>query len=120
MSQTVTLEVPEQVASHARHIATMTQRRLEDVLLEWLDRSAAELPVQFLSNEQILKLTTEQLPQTIQEELSALLEKNREGALQKHEEARLDVLMVLYRQGMVRKAEALRVAVERKLIAPLI
>ena len=119
MSQTVTLEVPDLVASHAQQIASMTQRRLEDVLLEWLDRSAAELPVQYLSNEQIHNLTTEQLPQTVQNELSALLEKNREGVLQKHEAARLDALMALYRQGMVRKAEALRVAVERKLIPPL-
>ncbi|MBI3960426.1 MAG: hypothetical protein HY328_16555 [Chloroflexi bacterium] len=119
MSQMVTLEVPEQVASHARRIATMTQRRLEDVLLEWLDRSAAELPVQYLSNEQILALTTEQLPQPLQNELSALLAKNRERLLQQHEQARLDALMTLYRQGMVRKAESLRVAVERKLIAPL-
>lgn len=119
MSQTVTLEVTEHVASHARRIAVMTQRRLEDVLLEWLDRSAAELPVQYLSNEQILKLTAEQLPQPLQNELSDLLAKNREGRLQKNEHARLGDLMTLYRQGMVRKAEALHVAVERKLIAPL-
>jgi len=119
MSQIVTLEVPEQVASHARRIATMTQRRLEDVLLEWLGRSAAESPVQYLPNEQILTLTTEQLPQPIQAELSALLAKNREGMLQKAEQTRLDALMTLYSEGMVRKAEALRVAVERKLIPPL-
>ena len=54
MSQMVTLEIPEQVASPARQIAAMTQRRLEDVFLEWLDRSAAELPVQYLSNEQYI------------------------------------------------------------------
>ena len=119
MSQTVTLEVPDSVASHAQQIATVTQRRLEDVLLEWLDRSVAELPVQYLSNEQILTLTAENLPQPVQAELSTLLAKNREGTLQKAEQTRLDALMALYRQGMVRKAEALRVAVERKLIAPL-
>lgn len=119
MSQTVTLEVTEQVANHARRIAAMTQRRLEDVLLEWLDHSAAELPVQYLSNEQILKLTAEELSQPIQNELSDLLAKNREGLLQQHEQTRLDALMTLYRQGMVRKAESLRVAVERKLIPPL-
>lgn len=119
MSQTVTLEVTEQVASHARRIASMTQRRMEDVLLEWLDQSAAELPVQYLPNEHLLKLTTEQLPQPLQDELSDLLAKNRESSLRPNEQTRLDTLMTLYRQGLTRKAEALRVAVERKLIPPL-
>ena len=119
MSQTVTLEVPDTVASHAQQIASMTQRRLEDVLLEWLGQSAAELPVQYLSNEQILALTAEQLPQPLQDELSDLLAKNRESSLRPNEQTRLDTLMTLYRRGLTRKAEALRVAVERKLIAPL-
>jgi len=119
MVQMVMLEVPEQLASDAQRVATLTQRRLEDVLLEWLDRSAAELPVEHLPNEQILKLAAGQLPQPLQTELSDLLAKNREGQIEQTEQARLGNLMTLYRQGMVRKAEALRVAVERKLIAPL-
>ncbi|MGH2352410.1 MAG: hypothetical protein ACRDI2_16665 [Chloroflexota bacterium] len=41
MTETVTLELPDEVAHRARAAAHRTGRRLEDVLTEWLDRAAA-------------------------------------------------------------------------------
>lgn len=46
MSQIVTLELPDELALRAREIAAQTQHRLEDVLVEWLDWTIAEPPVE--------------------------------------------------------------------------
>jgi hypothetical protein len=47
--------------------------------------------------------------------LSNLLDRNREGELDNEEVNQLDELMQVYRRGLVRKAQALKVAVERGL-----
>jgi hypothetical protein len=60
-----------------------------------------------------------QMSDAEQAELSELLARQREGALSDDERGRLDALMRSYRQGMVRKAQALKVAVERGLQPPL-
>ena len=119
MSEIVTLELPDEVARSAREIAARTHRRLEDVLIEWLDRTSAELPVETLPDEQVLALYDMQMDDARQAELSDLLTHNREGALDDAERQRLDELMLVYRRGMVRKAQAFKVAVERGLRPPL-
>jgi len=116
---TVKLNIPDEVADRAREVADATQRRVEDVLVEWLDRASTDVPVESLSNEQVLELCDIQMSRKQQRELSALLEKNRESELDDAGRARLDDLMTVYRQGLVRKSEALRVAVERGLRPPL-
>jgi len=116
---TVKLEIPNKVATLAREVAATTHRRVEDVLVEWLDRASTDVPVEDLSNEEVLKLCDLQMPRKQQKELSDLLAKNREGELDDAGRARLDELMEIYQNGMVRKAEALMVAVKRNLRAPL-
>ena len=54
-----------------------------------------------------------------QRELSHLLAGNRESLLDAESQARLDELMQIYRRGLVRKAQALKVAVQRGLRPPL-
>ncbi len=66
-----------------------------------------------LTDEQVLALTKLQLDRPQQNQLSELLAKNREGTLTPIEKQQLDELMQLYRHGLVRKAEALKVAVAR-------
>jgi hypothetical protein len=46
MGVIVTLNVPEEIVQQARTVAAKTKQRLEDVLTEWLDRAAAEIPVE--------------------------------------------------------------------------
>ncbi len=53
MNETITLQLPERVTVTARQVAKRTKRRLEDVLLDWLDRSAEDLPVEMLPDEQV-------------------------------------------------------------------
>jgi hypothetical protein len=119
VAQTVTLEVPEPVVESARAIATLTNRRVEDVLVDWLDRAATELPVEQLSDAQVLALRDLQMGESEQAELDALLAAQREGALADADRHRLDSLMAHYRRGLVRKAQALKVAAERGLQPPL-
>jgi len=119
MGETVTLQLPEEALRSAREVAARTQRRLEDVLADWIGQAAAELPVDLLPDQEVLALCDMQMDRKQQEELSELLARNREGVLDQQGRARLDELMQVYRRGLVRKAQALKVAVERGLRPPL-
>ena len=83
------------------------------MLLEWLARAAADVPVEDLPDAEVLALRDLQLDAADQAELSTLLARQREGEISDDERRRLDALMRSYRQGMVRKAWALKVAVDR-------
>ena len=119
MSQTVTLALSEPLAQTARFEATRTNRPVEDVLLEWLDRAAADVGIEVLPDDRVIALRDEQMGEAQQEELAGLLERQREGPLDQRERDRLDALLSDYRHGLLRKASALKVAVERGLQAPL-
>lgn len=119
MSERIMLDVPDQLAASARAVAQRTHRSVEGVLLEWLDRAATDLPVELLPDEQLLALRDLQLSPGDQEALSDLLARQREGILTAAERPRLDDLLARYRHGLVRKARALKVAVDRGLIPPL-
>jgi hypothetical protein len=119
MAETVTLTLPESVAQSAHLVAVRTDRRVEDVLVEWLDRAAAEVPVESLPDEQVLALRDLQMSSEQQDELGDLLARQREGTLDAAGRARLDALMDTYRRGLMRKAKALQVAVARGLQPPL-
>jgi len=115
MSVKVTVELPEELAQRARTVAAQTRRRLEDVLVEWIDRAGTEPEVELLPDDQLLALCDGQLDDSAQSELSALLARNREGELAGTEAGRLEELMRLYRRGLVRKARAWKTAVARGL-----
>ncbi len=119
MAELYTVEFSEKVVSHAREVANRTQRKIEDVLAEWMDRFVEDMPIETLTDEQVLKIADMQLPEDQQTELSGLLHKNSEGILVDAELKRLDELMGVYHHALVRKAEAMKVAVERGLRPPL-
>jgi hypothetical protein len=115
MAEIVTLELPETLAKRAKEIAALTNRRIEDVLVEWIDRASTELPVESLPDDWVLALCDMQMEPEQQEALSNFLDRNREGQLNDGEGNQLDELMQVYRSGLVRKARALKVAVDRGL-----
>lgn len=119
MSEIVTLELPDTLVRSARALAERSNRRVEDVLVEWLDRSANEVPVETLPDDEVLLLCALEMQDADQHMLSELLARQREGALGETERPTLDALMGTYRRGLVRKAQALKVAVERGLRPPL-
>lgn len=104
MSEPVTLEIPDQTAQRDRQVAARTRRRLEDVLVEWIDQAVIGPPVGSLPDDQVLALCDLQMEAAQQEELADLLASRREGQLSEAERARLDEIMHLYRHGLVRKA----------------
>jgi hypothetical protein len=99
----------------AKETAALTNRRLEDVLVEWIHQAATHLPIESLPNAQVLALCESRLSDADQSALSDLLSCNREGQLNPDQARQLDELMQLYRRGMVQKARALKVAVSRGL-----
>ena len=119
ISHHVTLDLPPEVAERAQAVAAQSHRRMEDVLLEWLGRAATDVPVDLLPDEQVLALRDQQMSEDLQRELGALLARQREGRLDGVERQRLNELMDIYRRGMVQKAQALKVAVDRGLQPPL-
>jgi hypothetical protein len=115
MSEIVTLKLPEHVVRSAQAVAARTNRRVEEVLVDWINQVATEVPIDSLSDEEILGLCDLQMAGEDQNELSDLLARNREGQLNNTDHARLDALMQVYRRGLVRKAQAWKVAVARGL-----
>ena len=128
MAEQVRLDLPDRLAKQVHEVAALTQRKLEDVLIEWLDRGSTEEPAMVsdrpevivtLSDAQILNLCDLQMSESEQTQMSLLLGKQRERELQSGELEKLDGLLQVYRRGMVRKAEAWKVAVDRGLRARL-
>ncbi len=118
MPQSITLTLPENLLNAAELQAQRDARPVEAVLLEWLSQGA-DLPIAALSDGQVLELTHAQLGNEAQLRLSDLLEKQREATLLAAETGELARLMNVYRRGLLRKAEAHKVAVERGLVPPL-
>lgn len=119
MDKPITLHIPTEILQRAETLAGKTNRTRDDVLLAWLDQGAGSLPVAALSDEEVLRLCDLQMDAALNEELSALQFLNREGRLDEAGRLRLDELMGVYRRGLLQKAEALKVAVERQLRPPL-
>jgi hypothetical protein len=119
MGQTVTLDLPPDLAQRAEAVAHQTHRRVEDVLLEWLGRAATDIAIESLPDDQVLALSNREMSQAEQRGLNALLACQREGVLDNIARQRLAELMAIYRRGVVEKTQALKVAVERGLRPPL-
>jgi hypothetical protein len=115
MTEKVTVELPEELIQQVRAVATRTARSFDEVLAEWIRRAGSEPVVELLSDEELLAVCDSQLEPSVEEALSDLLERNQEGTLTDGERRQLDELMRTYRAGLVRKALALRAAVNRGL-----
>ncbi len=119
MNQQVTLTVSENAWFYAKAVATRSKQRVEDVLSNWLEKISGEIAVEALSDVEVLALAELKMPPKQQKILHKLLEKNGEGELTNDEKKRLDAMMEVYENALLRKSQALRVAVERGLMKPL-
>jgi hypothetical protein len=115
MSETVTLEIPDDLARRARALAALTNRRLEEAVLDWIGRAVAEPPVEAISDEKLLALCDLRLDDARQSALSDLLALQREAPLDPEARDELHSLMLDYRRGLVLKARAWKEAVARGL-----
>ena len=78
-----------------------------------------ERPVEELSDDEVLALAELRLTDEQDASLNELLERNREGTLNSDGQRELDEMMRLYEHGLLRKSQALKVAVQRGLREPL-
>jgi plasmid stability protein len=119
MSETLTRQIPDDLARRARALAAATHRRYEDAIVDWLRQALEDPAVESLPDDSLLALCDATLGQDDQAALSDLLARHREGALSAEETGRLDALMAAYRRGLVLKARAMKEAVARGLRPPL-
>ena len=77
-----------------------------------------ETPFEALSDDQLIAAATWTLPEDQRQELIDLINAYHERELTRSERIRHDMLMQSYRRSLVRKAQALQVAVERGLMPP--
>jgi hypothetical protein len=115
MSERLTVELPDELVRQIRATALQTQRSFDDVLAEWIRRGGSEPVLELLSDEELLAVCDSQLATSDEEELGGLLEDNREARLDTDGRRRLDELMRIYRAALVRKSQAIKIAVDRHL-----
>jgi hypothetical protein len=115
MSESVTIQLPDDLAQLAHAVAAQTQRSVEEVLLDWLGRIAGQTPVNLLSDEQVLALADGQIGEREQKELNTLLSIQNRVDRDAAGRELMTGLLDFYVAGMTRKAQAQAVAVERGL-----
>jgi hypothetical protein len=119
MSESITLELSEPLVKKVKEIAMLNHQGIEEMLIEWIDRTINEIPIDSLPDEQVLALCNLQMEGQQQRVFSNLQARNSEGELNPQEISQLNELMKSYRHGSVRKAKAMQIAVMRGLIPTL-
>ncbi len=127
MNTEVAITIPEHVYRQAERLAQLTHRPVDELLAEAITLSLApldvssesSLPVEGLSDQEVLDLTNLELPAAQDRRLSRLLDRQQAGKLTDKQRAELISLMQVYQEGLLRKAQALGEAVQRGLIEPL-
>ena len=116
MKKRVTLNLSDDILQRALEIAARSQRELEDVLEEWIDRYADDLPVDTLSDDELMRLIAFEMNIIQKQELRNLLYAHRMRKLTDEESTRMDNLLQIYRRGIVRRAKAMEIAIARGLV----
>lgn len=118
MSEPLTIKVPDQVARFASQIAMQRDLPIGEALSDLLESAVNEIPVESLSDDDALALSEMKFSDEQDAALSDLLARQRENQLDSEGRRQLNELMRIYERGLLRKAQALRVAVERGLRDP--
>jgi hypothetical protein len=124
MSTEVTVTLPDDVFRRAVHLAELTHRDVEEVLADALRLSLAPIaaeavsspPVSSLADDEVVALANSRMEKAHDRRLVVLQRKLGAGALRDEERSELQGLMHAYQDGLLRKAQALREAVQRGLI----
>ena len=131
MNKPITLNLPEDVYKRAEGLAQLIGRDLADVLIEAIslslsstspldgrDRHQAE-SLKSLSDSEVMAMSELQMESEQDLRLSQLLSKQQADTLTEVERPELWTLMQIYQTLLLKKAVALREAVERGLREPL-
>lgn len=112
MTESVNLRLQGALLQQAQELATITNSTLQDVLLDWLNFSLSEQPLDSLTDDQLLEVCRLDMPSPQRQQLDSLLVSK---ALTEADNERLNQLRRVYRLGLVRKAKASRLAFDRGL-----
>lgn len=121
----VTLQLPNSLYERAQQWAAVTRQDLDTALTDALAVALSplptspelEIPVETLTNEQLLAETRRQMPPERGRRLSELSAWRREGVLSVEDQQEVLALAQLYQRLWLRQAEALAEAARRDLIA---
>ncbi len=127
MTTQVTVTLPDETYRRAEHLAQLTGRNVADVLADTIGLSLQPLgaqpenafPVADLSDADVLALAESQMDEGQERRFSDLLDRQQAGRLTDEERHALLALMQVYQDGLLRKAQAMREAVHRRLQPPL-
>lgn len=121
-----TISIPDSLYEKAKQIAKETSRDVDDVIRARLegtfDHPYPDLPADeqaelramaYLSDDALFNMMREQMQRTKQERMSALMQKNTQGTITDSEYQALDRLVEDGQRLMLRKAEAMRLLLER-------
>ena len=123
MSTQVMVTLPDEVYRRVASLARLSGRRMSDVLADTIALSLPPLspqadsaqPLSALPDEQVLALAEAQMEPAQDQQLSRLLNRQQAGALTEAERSELFVLMQVYQERLLRRAQALHEAVRRGL-----
>ncbi len=124
MSAEVTLTLPDTLLERAQRWAEHSGRSVDELLAEAIELSLSPLgeapkPVASWTDAELTEACDSESDVSDERRLSELLEFQRESQLTKSDAAELRQRMVVYQEGLLRKAIALREAVRRGLREPL-
>jgi hypothetical protein len=127
MSTQVMVTLPDEVYRRAVTLARLSGRRMSDVLADTIALSLpllspqadAAQPLSTLSDDQVLALADAQMEPAQDRQFSRLLDRQQAGTLTEAERSELLVLMQIYQETLLRKAQALHEAIRRGLREPL-
>jgi len=100
-------------------LAQQRNRDVADLLAETIERSLSQAeviePVESASDSEVMALTQLQMPPDQDDRLSLLLYKQQAETLGIEERSELSALMEIYKEGLLRKAQALKEEFIKKL-----
>jgi predicted DNA-binding protein len=123
MTEQITLTLPKELVERAEGWARRMGRPVDEVLAQVIESSLAPLgtplpedrPVAEWSDEEVLEAADLNLSAEDDRRLSELLYKQQAGTLTEGERGELSGLMLVYQEGLLRKAQGLSEAVRRGL-----
>ncbi len=124
MSTQVIVILPDPVFRRIERLAQLTQRDVEDVVVDTLEISLSSVgegveegaSVTALTDAEVLALSHLEMEPAQDRRLSHLLDRQQAGELTASEQRDLWALMQVYQEGLLRKAQAMREAVRRGLL----
>jgi hypothetical protein len=122
----ITVDLPERLYQHLQNLAEMSDRSVNEIIDSIMSLSLlplhipeTDVPIEELSDDIILQLAESRMNPVQSELMSDLLNKQQAAELSQTEKDLLSMLVYIYEQGSLLKAQALRVAVQRGLREPL-